>query len=351
MNRNIILFLIVLLMLTFPVNIYAQETEVVNDKLNNSIFYSPDYNSIDINDYIIRLPENEMDLKTFGSQYQSRLKELADRYGDNQTNLLDVVFAEEEISSEDRNNENIINEIVSNVNVNLGYDQFNNRDSAAVEVNYDVDSRTSVRAGYEFHNVNDDYNSNFDKENNYINGDNMILDENNVDSRLGISYQTTENIKIFADYLYNDILEQSGESTVFGLQYNNRDSRISAEYSIINELQKQGSSTGLSYQYEDLANFSASYRLLNSEDLTDQLQEEKTWDFGVDFNLNEDSSFSIGLQVINAEYIQDNNDQDDSDTGITDGEDGEDTEDNQSETINTSNEESASVEASFKIKF
>lgn len=346
MNRNIILFLIVLLMLTFPVNIYAQETEVVNDKLNNSIFYSPDYNSIDINDYIISLPENEMDLKTFGSQYQSRLKELADRYGDNQTNLLDIVFAEEEISNEDRDNENIINEIVSNVNVNLGYDQFNNRDSAAVEVNYEVDSRTSVRAGYEFHNVNDEYNSNFDIENNYINGDNIILDENNVNSRLGISYQTTENIKIFADYVYNDILEQSGESTVFGLQYNNRDSQISAEYSIINELQKQGSATGLSYQYEDLANFSASYRLLNSDDLTDRLKEEKTWDFGVDFNLNEDSSFSIGLQVINAEFIQENNNNE-----ITDGESEEDTEDNQSETVNTSNEESASVEASFKIKF
>ena len=345
MNRRIILFLIVLLMLTFPVNIYAQEPDVVSDKLNNSIFYSPDYNSIDINDYIIRLPENDMVLKDFGSQYQNRLKELADRYGDNQSNLLDIVF-DDEISSEDRNNDNIINEIASNVNVNLGYDQLNNQDSAAVEVNYEVDSRTSVRAGYEFHNVNNTYDSNFDIDNNYINGNNIILDENNVDSRLGISYQTTDKIKIFADYVYNDILEKSGESTVFGLQYNNRDSQISAEYSIINELEKQGRATGLSYQYEDLANFSASYKLLNSDDITSQLQKEKTWDFGVDFNLNEDSSFSIGLQVINAEVIQENEDTED-----TDGDTGENSDNTQTENINTSDEESTSVEASFKIKF
>ncbi|MCF8002401.1 MAG: hypothetical protein K9K76_11170 [Halanaerobiales bacterium] len=339
MNRKIILFLIFVLMFSLSLTIYAQE-EVINENLNNSIFYSPDYNSIDINDYIIRLPEKDMVLKDFGSQYQNRLKELADRYGDNQTNLLDIVF-DDEINGENRNNDNIINEIASNVNVNLGYDQLNNKDSAAVELNYDVDSRTSVRAGYEFHNVNNTYDTNFDIENNYINN-NIILDENNVDSRLGISYQTTDKIKIFADYVYNDILEKSGESTVFGLQYNNRDSQISAEYSIINELEKQGRATGLSYQYEDLANFSASYKLLNFDVINERLREEKTWDFGVDFNLNEDSSFSIGLQVINAEVIQENKDNDDEPK-----EDSSNTQEN----IDTSNEESTSVEASFKIKF
>ncbi len=346
MNRRIILLLIVLLMFTSSVDIYAQNNVLVNDKLNNSIFYSPDYNSIDINDYIIRLPENDMVLKDFSSQYQNRLKELADRYGNNQTNLLDIVFDEEEISNENITNDDIINEIASNVNVNLGYDRLNNNDSAAVELNYEVDSRTSVRAGYEFHNVNNNYNSNFDIESNNLNGDSIKLDENYVDSRLGISYQTTDKIKIFADYVYNDILEKSGESTVFGLQYNNRDSQISAEYSIINDLKMQGESTGLSYQYEDLANFSASYRLLNSDDLTNRLQQEKAWDFGVGFNLNEDSSFSIGLQVINAEVIQDNEDNE-----VTDEEKEEDSETTQVETINTSNEESTSVEASFEIKF
>jgi hypothetical protein len=82
---------------------------------------------------------------------------------------------------------------------------------------------------------------------------------------------------------------------------------------------------------------------LNSDDLEDELRQEKTWDFGVDFNLNEDSSFSIGLQVMNSEFIQSNeNSTDEEET---------DSEDTQSETINTSNEESTSVEASFKIKF
>lgn len=345
MNRRIILILIIVLMFSLSLDIYAQE-EFVNENLDNSIFYSPDYNSIDINDYIIRLPEKNMALKDFGSQYQNRLKELADRYGDNQNNLLDIVFAEEEINGENSDN-NIINEIASNVKVDLGYDQLNNKERAAVELNYEVDSRTSVRAGYEFHNINDEnnYNSIDDSNNKDYIGENNILftDGDNIDNRLGISYQTTDKIKIFADYVYNDILEKSGESTVFGLQYNNRDSQISAEYSIINELEKQGKATGLSYQYEDLANFSASYRLLNSDDITDRLKQEKTWDFGVDFNLNKDSTFSIGLQVINAEVIQENEDSDNDDTG--------DDSENTQETINTRNEENTSVEASFEIKF
>src|SRR6056297_4244365 len=110
MNRKIILCLVLVLMFTVNLNIFAQEVEQnVNDKLNNSIFYSPDYNSIDINDYIIRLPENDMVLKDFSSQYQNRLKELADRYGNNQTNLLDIVFDEEEISNENITNDDIIN--------------------------------------------------------------------------------------------------------------------------------------------------------------------------------------------------------------------------------------------------
>src|SRR6056297_3148062 len=100
MNRKIILYFVLVLMFTLSLNIFAQEVEQnVNDNLSNSIFYSPDYNSIDINDYILRLPEDDMVLEDFGVQYQNKLKELANRYGSNQSNLLDIVFSDEEIEN------------------------------------------------------------------------------------------------------------------------------------------------------------------------------------------------------------------------------------------------------------
>ncbi len=349
MNRKIILLLVFVLIFSFSLNIYAQEVEQqdVNENLSNSIFYSPDYNSIDINDYIMRLPEEGMVLEDFGTEYQDRLRELAERYGSSQNDLLDIVFTDEEIKDVEPS-ESVTFQPAENININVGYEQEDRneeiKNKTALEVNYNIDEKTSVTAGYEFQNVkeynigiNSLDNSNFLEENSEL-----LRDENNIDSRLGISYQTTENIRIFADYVYNDILlEEAGESTVFGLEYNTNDSVIAAEYSIIEELNKQGRQTGLSYQYEDLATFSASYKLLDPEKIEDQLEQEKSWDFGVNFNLNEDSSFSLGFQV--REILNSTN------------QSGEDTENNEENNTNntaeTETDKETNVEASFQIKF
>ena len=337
MNRSIILILTVTLLLSFSMGIVAQEPEQLNDSLSDSIFYSPDYNSIDINDYIIRLPQEGMNMRDFETKYLDRLKELANRYGNGQNNLLDIVFTEEDLGNSNVDDEGINIQPASNVSINLGYEQEDKNDvienKTAVELNYDVGDRTSVTAGYEFQNVKEyDVVTNSPSLNDLMeDNSSLVNDQNNIDSRLGISYQTTDKIKIFADYVYNDILlEQSGQSTVFGLEYNNKDSVISAEYRIGNELGEAGRTTGLTYQYQNLASFSASYKLLDPEQLEDQLKQQE-WDFGVDFNLNEESSFSIGLQVINNQILN------------TDSEN--------SEENTTEESQETNVEASFKIKF
>jgi len=351
MNRKIILYFVLVLMFTVSLNIFAQEVEQnVNDNLSNSIFYSPDYNSIDINDYILRLPEDDMVLEDFGAQYQNKLKELANRYGSNQNNLLDIVFSNEEIENTEPQ-ENLIIDPSSRLNINFGYDQEDKNEivekKTAIQVNYNLDDKTALSAEYELQNTQEyDVGLNNIDTMNLEENSQLLRDENNIDTRLGISYQTTDNIRIFADYVYNDILlEQSGESTIFGLEYNTNDNIIAAEYSIIDELETQGRETGLSYQYEDLAKFSASYKLLDPKTIKDQLKQEQSWDFGVDFNLNEDSSFSLGFRVINKELLDANNNIEPT-SNTDDTEDGTNNNSNNSESVEETN-----VEASFQIKF
>src|SRR6056297_2674646 len=101
MNRNIIIFMVITLLLTMSVNVLAQEDN--SEDIFNSILYSPDYNSIDINDYIFRLPDDDMNFLDFNSQNQDTLRELAHRYGSTQDDLLDMVLTESVNSSEINN--------------------------------------------------------------------------------------------------------------------------------------------------------------------------------------------------------------------------------------------------------
>ncbi|MBS3811134.1 MAG: hypothetical protein KGY44_04645 [Halanaerobiales bacterium] len=322
MNRNMIIVLIMCMFFSYGLNIYAQEPDF-NNELGDSIFYSPDYNSINISQYVLNLPDQDRNFRDIESEYQIRLRELAERYGSKQDNIFNVVFTKEELTELNTNN-NISYQPFSNVNIGLNYNQEEDNEiienKTAVEANYSLDENILVRAGYEFFNIKDN-NTNI----------NQSVDENNIDSRFGISYQTTDRIKIFGDYIYNDILmAESGQSTVFGIQYNDIDSTISAEYSIGSQTGYEARTTGITYQYGDLASFSASYKLLDPEQLANQLKQQE-WDFGADINLSEQSTFSVGLQIINNEAI--------------------DTKEGSS-TLNPNNiEQETNVEASFKIKF
>ena len=334
MNRNIIIFMVITLLLTMSVNVLAQEDN--SEDIFNSIFYSPDYNSIDINDYIFRLPDDDMNFLDFNTQNQDKLRELAHRYGSTQDDLLDMVLTESVNSSE-------INNMSFNpsrkLSINLGVNEEETVDMGnnmtGVQLNYILDDNTLINAGYEIENRYE-----------YDRDLNEMINSSNLDSRFGIRYQTTDHIQLFGDYVYNNILEETGRSTVFGLEYNNYDSIISAEYRVGNDMTIDGQAAnstqyGVTYRYSDLASFSASYKLLDKEQLEDLKDQE--WDFGVGFNLNEQTSFQMGVQLyqeVNTEIFND-----------TDSSDESSDETNDTSNVSTDTEKQTTVEASFQIKF
>ena len=115
---------------------------------------------------------------------------------------------------------------------------------------------------------------------------------------VGISYQTSNRISFSADYVKNNIFrETKGDSTIFGLEYVDEEGKLRARYEIVDGEDTQETITGLELDLKNLASFSASYTLLNPQQIRDKLNKESVWDFGVDFNLSEETSFSIDYQL------------------------------------------------------
>lgn len=124
--------------------------------------------------------------------------------------------------------------------------------------------------------------------------------ETNEKSRLGISYKTSDRITITADYLDEGEDGPSDFSTVLGVEYSDQNGLLRYHYQIdfdemdFSTIKKMES--GVEFGINDLAIFNASYQLLNPTLLEDQLK-ESIWDFGLDLNLNDISSLSLGYQL------------------------------------------------------
>ena len=119
----------------------------------------------------------------------------------------------------------------------------------------------------------------------------------NQQGRVGISYKTSDNLIVSADYVKNNIFrETEGDSTVFGLEYVDNEGKLRAKYEIVHGSEKKETITGLELDLKDLASFSASYKLLDPQFIKDKLDKESTWDFGVDINLSQATIFSIDYQ-------------------------------------------------------
>jgi len=143
----------------------------------------------------------------------------------------------------------------------------------------------------------DDEKSTSDKD---INNEIPSLSSSVIDQQgsVGISYQTSDRISFSADYVKNNIFrETKGNSTIFGLEYVDEEGKLRARYEIIDGEERQETITGLELDLKNLASFSASYTLLNPQQIRDKLNKESVWDFGVDFNLSNETSFSIDYQL------------------------------------------------------
>jgi len=130
-------------------------------------------------------------------------------------------------------------------------------------------------------------------------------------SSLGVAYRSSDRVTLSADFIdnnefgnyYNEDWEITGDSTVFGLEYNYPEgSSIRASYQIDTAEDVTQRITGLDFAFNNLATFSASYKLLDPTQLENTLIQQKTaWDLGLGFNLNEDYGVALGYELIETE--------------------------------------------------
>ncbi len=124
----------------------------------------------------------------------------------------------------------------------------------------------------------------------------IYKEEKTETGRVGISYKTSDNITLSADYVDDNFTSIEDFSTVLGVEYHVDRGALWYEYQVDHGSESKQRATGLEYGLNELATLSASYKLLDNDLITDRLQ-ESIWDFGLDLSLSDFSSLSIGYQL------------------------------------------------------
>jgi hypothetical protein len=324
MYKGFIYFLLIVTLFTSQL-VYAEK---------NTTYYSVDIYkylqkySFDLLEFSLELPEYS--IKPFSLEGREKLLNLATLFSNNKStslssyNLNDesrelmMPLNEEDIKTLDFNP-------IPGMILKTNYDQVKEdkqiETTTNISLEYRVNSRTSIRAEYDLLNKewfditkiaidNSIEQGNIEGENEGIVIDyqepgeggvfeELILnEEKSQQSRLGISYQTSDKITISADYIDDDFCFKSDNySTVIGLEYDDELNKLRAEYQIDYLDEFKQTVTGLKLDLKEMGTLSASYKLLTPDQLTEEL-EQSVWDFGLDFNLSELSSISIGYQLI-----------------------------------------------------
>jgi len=117
--------------------------------------------------------------------------------------------------------------------------------------------------------------------------------------QLGVTIRPFDNLSFSADYRQEDIFNPSSRDyAILGLEYRDSLGNLRASYQFDSFSENRQSISGLELDFLDLATLSASYKLLDLEEIEDALQTE--WDLGLDLNVSEFSSFSFGYQLIDS---------------------------------------------------
>ncbi len=266
------------------------------------------FDSFLFSDHDLRLPEDNF--KDFSAEAQQELLNMASLYGDNELTL------ETEVSKKSSTNYGDIDFIYLNPlpRVELAADYGKKLEDMGIEkwtsidVRYQLNNNTMLRAGYgvttketlnspelELHNANQDSGTDLSRT--------LFNREEEQRGKLGISYQTSDKITLSADYI-ND--KSEGNSAIFGVQYDDPSGKVKAIYQVDQkEDGNKQTTTGVQFAVPDMATFTASYKLLNPELIQMQLNREYVWDFGLDVNLSDISTFSIGYQLKNDDEDED----------------------------------------------
>ncbi len=323
----------IILILLFSVNIYAQENQKLNVDEDTKL--------------------EELDLsqeKNFSQSAREELLGIASQFDSEEDQDIDqLTFENEDFSLTDTtfNNSQHLN-ILTDLNFDANYSKKEDEKletKANFQLEYALNSRTLIRAGYSL--LNEEW---WDVQNNAAadaevssdilspeeneeitedrtdadfksDNDNPAAVNNNVrkvyqnelesSSSLGVAYKTNDRVTLSADFIdnnqfgdyYNENLELAGDSTVFGLEYSYPEgSSIRARYQVDTADDITQRITGLDFAFNNLATFSASYKLLDLNQLTNDLSQQKTaWDLGLGVNISEDYGLALGYELIEGE--------------------------------------------------
>jgi len=318
--------------------IYSLDNEYLYYAYINDAFYNA-YGDFSLTDYQLRLPK---EFSLFSPEAWNELLNLAALYA-NRTIKIDKEFdlttetegrLEDAITINKPEGEVTADSLVltplPGVLVNADFKQEKEdltiEENTNISLQYWMNNRTLIRAEYDLASrkwwdvneitLNDEDGTNGDNgDDDPVNGSEdpdgedgdsgtrqevTFNKETNEKSRLGISYKTSDRITITADYLDEGEDGPSDFSTALGVEYTDQSGLLKYHYQIdfdemdFSTIKKMES--GVEFGINDLAIFNASYQLLNPTLLEDQLK-ESIWDFGLDLNLNDISSLSLGYQL------------------------------------------------------
>lgn len=199
--------------------------------------------------------------------------------------------------------------------------------TADFKLEYSLNSRTLIRAGYSLLNEEwwdlqeDNLSTSAGKKEEdsapvkATTEDNELkrVYQNELESSrsLGLAYKSSERVTLSADFIdnnefssyYDDNLDLSADSTVLGVEYSYPEgSVIRARYQVDEAEGAIQKITGVDLAFNNLATFSASYKLLNPKEIEDKLVKEQTaWDLGLGVNLNENYGVALGYELIEAQ--------------------------------------------------
>lgn len=316
-----ILFLLIIILMLFSLNIYANQPTSLDVENDNSA---------------ADLEQN----KTFSDSARKELLGIASQFDQKPAAEIDIT----NFDFQSQNLELPLINLKRKQQLNLSQDfklnaNYQQKDAKKIEtaadfqLEYALNPRTSLRAGYAVSNQewwnlqiaaaktedfetepdndqdNDsetgaetNLNSNFDK-----------VYQNEIESShsLGLAYQPSDRFEVSADYIenndfgsyYDESWDLVGNSKVFGLKYNYpQGSSISARYQVDQGADATQQVTGVDLTFNNLATFSAAYKLLDFDEIENDLFQQKTaWDLGLGVQLNEDYGVALGYEIIETE--------------------------------------------------
>ncbi len=314
--KKTVIFIMIIILLSFSSCILAEDTEKLDKAAEENL-------------KTLDLPDEED--KNFSDKGREELLGIASMF-ESDVNVDEI---EVDTSSFDLTGETLIRtpeglNLLPNLRLDADYNEEVDDDKLEsqtdLNLQYTVNSHTLIRAGYslasrEWWDVNgitvpesSSINSEqteleplesriLDNEPTLGNNNAVYNEELNKRQSLGIAYQTNDRVTVSADYIRNNEFEDYfGTSTIFGVSYTDDLGEIRANFQLDTADNVKQQITGIELDFKDLATFSASYKLLDPDQIESALNTQKSsWNIGLGVNLNEESKVSLGYEVTESE--------------------------------------------------